>query len=60
MKSIEPPQVFVIKWSDGSRNTSLKNDYELEDFILWKQRKYPELTYEIEVMSISEYKLKYN
>jgi hypothetical protein len=60
MKSIEPPQVFVIKWSDGSRNISLKNDYELEDFILWKQSKYPELTYEIEVMSVSEYKLKYD
>jgi hypothetical protein len=59
MKLDTQQQVFVIKWSDGSRNISLKNDYELEDFILWKQRKYPELTYEIEVMSIYDYKLKF-
>jgi hypothetical protein len=59
MKFDTQQQVFVIKWSDGSRNISLKNDYELEDFILWKQRKYPELTYEIEVMSIYDYKLKF-
>jgi hypothetical protein len=59
MKLDTQQQVFVIKWSDGSRNISLKNDYELEDFILWKQRKYPELTYEIEVMSIDDYKLKF-
>ncbi len=59
MKLDTQQQVFVIKWSDGSRNTSLKNDYELEDFILWKQSKYPELTYEIEVMSIYDYKLKF-
>ena len=32
----------------------------MEDFILWKQSKNPDLTFETEVMSITEYKTQYN
>jgi hypothetical protein len=52
-------QVVVLKWSDGSRNLFLTGDFEMEDFILWKQSKNPDLTFETEVMSIDDYKLKF-
>jgi hypothetical protein len=52
-------QVVVLKWSDGSRNLFLTGDFEMEDFILWKQSKNPDLTFQTEVMSIDEYKLKF-
>jgi hypothetical protein len=52
-------QVVVLKWSDGSRNLFLTGDFEMEDFILWKQSKNPDLTFETEVMSIEDYKLKF-
>ena len=53
-------QVVLLKWSDGSRNLFLTGDFEMEDFILWKQSKNPDLTFETEVMSITEYKTQYN
>lgn len=53
-------QVVLLKWSDGSRNLFLTGDFEMEDFILWKQSKNPDLTFETEVMSLTEYKTKYN
>jgi hypothetical protein len=53
-------QVVVLKWSDGSRNLFLTGDFEMEDFILWKQSKNPDLTFETEVMSLTEYKTQYN
>lgn len=59
MKFDTPRQVVVIKWSDGSRNLFLTGDFEMEDFILWKQSKNPDLTFETEVMSIEDYKLKF-
>lgn len=31
----------------------------MEDFILWKQSKNPDLTFQTEVMSIYDYKLKF-
>jgi hypothetical protein len=52
-------QVVVLKWSDGSRNLFLTGDFEMEDFILWKQSKNPDLTFQTEVMSIDDYKLKF-
>ncbi len=52
-------QVVVLKWSDGSRNLFLTGDFEMEDFILWKQSKNPDLTFETEIMSIEDYKLKF-
>jgi hypothetical protein len=52
-------QVVVLKWSDGSRNLFLTGDFEMEDFILWKQSKNPDLTFQTEVMSINDYKLKF-
>lgn len=59
MKFDTPRQVVVLKWSDGSRNLFLTGDFEMEDFILWKQSKNPDLTFETEVMSIEDYKLKF-
>lgn len=59
MKFDTPRQVVVLKWSDGSRNLFLTGDFEMEDFILWKQSKNPDLTFETEVMSIDDYKLKF-
>lgn len=53
-------QVVLLKWSDGSRNLFLTGDFEMEDFILWKQSKNPDLTFETEVMSLTEYKTQYN
>ena len=59
MKLNTPRQVVLLKWSDGSRNLFLTGDFEMEDFILWKQSKNPDLTFETEVMSIEDYKLKF-
>lgn len=59
MKFDTPRQVVVLKWSDGSRNLFLTGDFEMEDFILWKQSKNPDLTFQTEVMSIYDYKLKF-
>jgi hypothetical protein len=60
MKLNTPRQVVLLKWSDGSRNLFLTGDFEMEDFILWKQSKNPDLTFETEVMSLTEYKTQYN
>lgn len=60
MKFDIPQQVVILKWSDGSRNLFLTGDFEMEDFILWKQSKNPDLTFETEVMSLTEYKTQYN
>ena len=58
MKNSILRRIVILVWSDGSRNQFIEGDFEMEDFILWKQRT-QDLTYEIEVMPISEYKLKY-
>jgi len=60
MKLNKPEQVVVLIWSDGSRNQFMDEDFEMGDFILWKQSKNPDLTFETEVMSLTEYKTQYN
>jgi len=51
--------VVVLEWSDGSRNLFFTGDFEMEDFILWKQSKYPDLSYDVRVMSLDQYKIQY-
>jgi hypothetical protein len=60
MKLNNPLQVVLLLWSDGSKNQFMDGDFEMEDFILWKQSKNPDLTFETEVMSLTEYKTQYN
>jgi hypothetical protein len=51
--------VIVLTWSDNSRNVFFAADKEMSDFIDWKQSKEPELTFEHEIMSVTDYKIRY-
>jgi hypothetical protein len=53
-------EVVVLEWSDGSRNLFFTGDFEMEDFILWKQSKYPDLSYDVRVMPLDQYKIQYS
>lgn len=55
MKLNKPLQVVLLLWSDGSKNQFMDGDFEMEDFILWKQRKIPDITYTLKVMPLSDY-----
>ena len=51
--------VIVLNWSDNSKNVFFAADKEMADFIEWKQGKEPELTFEHEIMSVTDYKIRY-
>ena len=51
--------VIVLYWSDNSRNVFFAADKEMANFIEWKQSKEPELTFEHEIMSVTDYKIRY-
>jgi hypothetical protein len=53
-------QVVVLNWSDGSTNKFLSEDIEMEDFILWKQSKYPDISYSVQVIPKDQYELQFN
>lgn len=55
MKLNKPLQVVLLLWSDGSKNQFMDGDFEMEDFILWKQSKIPDITYTLKVMTLSDY-----
>jgi len=50
----------VLNWSDGSTNKFLSEDIEMEDFILWKQSKYPDISYSVQVIPKDQYELQFN
>lgn len=52
--------VIVLYWSDNSRNVFfISDESEMVSFIDWKISKEPELTFEHEIMSVIDYKIKH-
>lgn len=47
-------KLIVLFWSDGSRNV-FENTKNLDSFITWKRRNWPDLTYESKKMTREEY-----
>jgi hypothetical protein len=47
-------KIIVITWSDNSKNAFLDTK-EIESFIAWKRKNWPELTYMQEEMTREEY-----
>jgi hypothetical protein len=53
-------RLVVLKWSDGSVDHFYANkQMETNSFISWKQKKYPDITYQSEKMTVNEFNKRY-
>ena len=57
-KDQDARQLLVFHWSDGSRDPFFA-DKDVDGFIEWKLHRHPDITYQTESMTVSEYNSKY-